>query len=317
MLKLTGTFIDEISHDIPSQNFSADDWAKEFATMKAVGIDTVIMIRCGYQKWLTYPSKFLVEQRDAFTPPVDLVDMFLELAERNGIDFYFGLYDSGEYWLAGEYQKEVDLNRRVVDEVWSTYGDRAAFKGWYLSQEVGRKEHSIIELYRQIAGHCKDVSGDLDTLISPYICGVYRPHIPAKSLEMQKGLLPDEHREHWDEILSGIGDMVDIVAFQDGGAGWDHLDEYLAINKELADKHGLRCWSNTESFDRDVWIQFPPIKFEKLMRKLNAAETVGVEKAITFEFSTFMSPNSCWPSGRNLFKRYCEQAGIDYRETCE
>ena len=61
-------------------------------------------------------------------------------------------------------------------------------------------------------------------------------------------------------------------------------------------------------------IQSPPIKFEKLMRKLNAAEAVGVEKAITFEFSSFMSPNSCWRSGRNLFNRYCEQAGIDYRE---
>ena len=31
-----------------------------------------------------------------------------------------------------------------------------------------------------------------------------------------------------------------------------------------------------------------------------------VEKAITFEFSHFMSPNSMWPSARSLFVRYNE-----------
>jgi beta-xylosidase len=44
---------------------------------------------------------------------------------------------------------------------------------------------------------------------------------------------------------------------------------------------------------------------------MHAAEAVGVEKIITFEFSHFMSPNSCWPAARNLFKRYCEHFDID------
>ena len=29
---------------------------------------------------------------------VDLIDLFLRLAEKYGMKFYFGLYDSGKYW---------------------------------------------------------------------------------------------------------------------------------------------------------------------------------------------------------------------------
>ena len=69
-MKLTGTFIDEISHDIPHQNWGAAEWDRDFATMKAVGIDTVILIRCGYQRWLTYPSDVLLAKERGYRPPV-------------------------------------------------------------------------------------------------------------------------------------------------------------------------------------------------------------------------------------------------------
>ena len=55
-LRITGTFLDEISHDIPHQNWGEKEWDQDFAYMKAIGIDTVIDIRCGYRKFITYPS---------------------------------------------------------------------------------------------------------------------------------------------------------------------------------------------------------------------------------------------------------------------
>ena len=61
-LKITGTFLDEISHDIPHQNWGEKEWDADFRNMKAIGIDTVIMIRCGYRKFITYPSKYLLGQ---------------------------------------------------------------------------------------------------------------------------------------------------------------------------------------------------------------------------------------------------------------
>ena len=39
----------------------------------------------------------------------------------------------------------------------------------------------------------------------------------------------------------------------------------------MADKYGIECWTNAESFDRDMPIKFLPIKFDKLRMKLEAA----------------------------------------------
>ena len=41
-LKITGTFLDEISHDIPHQNWGEKEWDLDFQHMKNIGIDTVI-----------------------------------------------------------------------------------------------------------------------------------------------------------------------------------------------------------------------------------------------------------------------------------
>lgn len=92
---ITGTFIDEISHDIPHQNWGPVEWEKDFQYMKAAGIDTVIVIRCGYRKFLTYPSDYLISKHQCYAPSIDLIDLYLTLAERYGMKLFFGLYDSG------------------------------------------------------------------------------------------------------------------------------------------------------------------------------------------------------------------------------
>ena len=121
MMRITGTFIDEISHDIPHQNWGPREWEKDFQYMKAAGIDTVIVIRCGYRKFLTYPSDYLINTHHCYAPPIDLIDLYLTLAERYNIKLYFGLYDSGHYWDTGNLQFEIDANYFVIDEVWKKY----------------------------------------------------------------------------------------------------------------------------------------------------------------------------------------------------
>jgi hypothetical protein len=304
-MQITGTFLDEISHDIPHQNWGAREWDKDFAAMKAVGIDTVILIRCGHKRWLTYPSEVLIK-RGGYKPPVDLVDMFLRLSEKWGMSFYFGGYDSGEYWHNGEFEKEVDLNRAVFDEVWAKYGKSPAFKGWYLSQEVSRRFGSIIPTYAKMGQHVKEISGNLPVMISPYIQGVKAVNAFEAQIKASEGISTEDHEKEWNEILDGIKNAVDIVAFQDGHVDFHELTDYLTINKALAEKHGMDCWTNCESFDRDMPIKFLPIKWEKLLMKLEAARLAGIDKAITFEFSHFMSPNSCYKQAEGLYNRYRE-----------
>ena len=82
------------------------------------------------------------------------------------------------------------------------------------------------------------------------------------------------------------------------------------------DELGIELWNNVETFTRDMPIKFPPIDFRELTEKLKISARYAT-KNITFEFSHFMSPNSCYLSARNLYKRYCEyfKTGFNFNMT--
>lgn len=303
---ITGTFIDEISHDIPHQNWGAVEWDNDFRHMKAMGIDTVVVIRCGYRRFLTYPSEYLVRELGCYAPPIDLIDLFLSLAEKYGIQLYFGLYDSGVYWDTGNMQYEADTNRFVIEEVWKRYGHRKAFKGWYLSTEISRKTKGAIEAFSSMGTMCKQISNQLPVFISPWIDGKKAVLAASGTLTKADAVTLHEHEQEWNEIFDGIHKSIDAVAFQDGHIDFHELEDFFRINKQLADRYQLQCWTNAESFDRDMPIKFLPIKFEKLRLKLEAAGRADYDKAITFEFSHFMSPQSAYIQAHHLYNRYTE-----------
>ena len=176
-MKIKATFLDEISHDIPHQNWGPKEWDADFAYMKDIGIEMVVLIRSGYKRWQTFPSKVLSKKEKCYTPPIDLVELFLSLSDKYGMQFYFGLYDSGrywvdpEFWLNGSYEREVEVNKELIDEVWNTYRHHKSFAGWYLSQECSRNNGKIIEMFAQLGRYCKNASSGLPVLISPYIDG--------------------------------------------------------------------------------------------------------------------------------------------------
>jgi hypothetical protein len=305
-MQITGTFIDEISHDIPHQNWGPVEWEKDFQYMQAAGIDTVIVIRCGYRNFLTYPSKYLIKNYNCYQPPIDLIHLFLSLSDKYGMSLYFGLYDSGQYWDTGNLQSEIDINYIVIDEVWQKYGHFKSFKGWYLSTEISRKTKGAIEAFNSLGKMCKDISGQLPVFISPWIDGKKAVMAASSNLSKEDAVSIKEHEEEWDEIFDGIHKNIDAVAFQDGHIDYHELEQFFTVNKKMANKYQLSCWTNAESFDRDMPIKFLPIKFEKLKLKLQAAAKVGYEKAITFEFSHFMSPQSAYIQAHHLYNRYLE-----------
>lgn len=305
-MQITGTFIDEISHDIPHQNWGPLEWEKDFQHMKAIGIDTVIVIRCGYRRFITYPSTYLINQLGCYRPPIDLIDLFLTLAEKYEMQFYFGLYDSGAYWDTGDMQHELDVNQYVIDEIWKMYGNRKAFKGWYISTEISRKTKGAIEIFSRLGNNCKQISAGLPVFISPWIDGKKAVMAASGILTKEDAVSLQEHEKEWNEIFDGIQHSIDAVAFQDGHIDFHELEDFFRVNKQLADRYQLKCWTNAESFDRDMPIKFLPIKFEKLKLKLDAAARAGYDKAITFEFSHFMSPQSAYPQAHHLYNRYQE-----------
>ena len=228
-LKITGTFLDEISHDIPHQNWGLKEWDRDFQYMKAIGIDTVIMIRSGYRKFITYPSKYLLG-KGCYMPSVDLLEMFLKLAEKYGMKFYFGLYDSGRYWDTGDLSWEIEDNKYVIEEVWKSYGKRyKSFGGWYISGEISRATKGAIDAFHAMGKQCKDVSGGLPTFISPWIDGKKAVMASGNKLTKEEAVSVQQHEKEWNEIFDGIHDVVDACAFQDGHIDYDELDAFFAV----------------------------------------------------------------------------------------
>ena len=226
------------------------------------------------------------------------------------LKFYFGLYDSGKYWDTGDLSWEIEDNKYVIDEVWDEYGEKyKSFGGWYISGEISRKTKGAIDAFRTMGKQCKDVSGGLPTFISPWIDGK-KAVMGTGKLTKEDAVSVQEHEREWNEIFDGVHDVVDACAFQDGHIDYDELDAFFAVNKKLADKYGMQCWTNAETFDRDMPIDFLPIKFDKLRMKLEAAKRAGYDKAITFEFSHFMSPQSAYLQAGHLYNRYKEYFNI-------
>lgn len=296
-LRITGTFLDEITHDIPSQNWGPAEWRREFELYSRIGIDTLIIIRAGYQNKCIFPAKAIPELLPVYD---DLGELFYSLADEFGIAMYLGTYDSGFYWHRRSWWKEVDLNRSFLDEAVGRYGHHPSFKGWYLSHETGKNDAHIIELFNAIGGHCKTLK-DVPVLISPYPQGAKQSGENALTLE--------ESFEHWDRIFDATRGSFDVCAFQDGQVHYQELPKFTQGIAELGKKHGITIWSNVESFDRDMPIKFPPADWRRLRFKMEAASEVA-EKLITFEFPHFMSPYSCYPAAHNLFRRYCDHFEI-------
>ena len=92
---ITGTFIDEITYDIPSSNWTKRQWKRDLDNMKKVGIDTLIFIRGGFYGKTIYPSSYFhTENTDDFAgfileealcDPASIVSEKQEQLQRSGL----------------------------------------------------------------------------------------------------------------------------------------------------------------------------------------------------------------------------------------
>ena len=290
-LPITGTFLDEITVDIPSQNWGPDEWSADFDAMRAIGIDTVIIIRGGLGRKTLFPSRVI-----GTSPTEDLAQFFLDQSAARNMNLYFGNYDSWEWARKGAWKEEITLNRRFMKEIWERYGSHPSFAGWYLTHETSHRRLCFRELYRELSEYAKTLAPDKPVLISPYY--------PTRKIYGGKALPPGRFADSWRQLLHGTT-TIDYAAFQDGTATLEELDAYLGQAKVVMDELGIQLWNNVETFTRDMPIRFPPIDFRELREKLLVAARHAT-KNITFEFSHFMSPNSCFASARNLYGRYRE-----------
>ena len=290
---ITATFLDEITYDIPSSNWTRKQWCKDLDHMKKVGIDTIVFIRGGFYDKAVFPSKHfsnLQEENDDFAGMI-----FQEAAKRN-MKVFMGLYISNITWNDGDAQGEIEKNKVFVEEVLERYGNMPSFEGWYIPHETCDRGGNIKETMGGLAALCKEKSPDKKVLVSPF----FRTSV---TLGEELAYSPERMAEEWDEIWEYGGQYIDYCAFQDGTAPLEQLADYFIAMKRVCDKYNMQLWANVETFERDVRRMYYPIPFDLLRKKINVLRPY-VDKMMTFEFSHFLSPQSIYPSARNLNKVY-------------
>ena len=67
-MPIHATFLDEVSWDIPHANWGPSEWDRDFAHMKAMGINTVVLIRAGLGKWIAAPFESLLDKEKVMYP---------------------------------------------------------------------------------------------------------------------------------------------------------------------------------------------------------------------------------------------------------
>ena len=294
---ITGTFIDEVTYDIPALNWSNEQWAKDLDNMKEVGIDTLIIMRGVFYDKCLYPSKIFHTYKE---DNEDFMGMILQEAQKRNMNVYLGMYITDLCWNYGDWKGEIAQNKKYIDEILPRYKDFSSFKGWYIPHETGSNIYNIKETMGGLAALCKDKTPDKKVLISPFFRGVNLYPEP---------LTPENTADVWNNIWERCGKDIDICAFQDGTTKIQDYAEYLKHIKQATDAHGIHLWANVETFERDVRSMFFPIPFDVMRRKIKIAQEY-VEKCITFEFSHFLSPQSIFPSAHNLnalYRKYYEE----------
>ena len=65
---------------------------------------------------------------------------------------------AGIYQAADQPEKalsyELEANKYVTEEVWTTYGHHKSFGGWYISTEISRKTRGCIETFHEMGRMC-------------------------------------------------------------------------------------------------------------------------------------------------------------------
>lgn len=286
---ITGTFIDEITYDIPSSNWSVAQWKRDLDYMQDIGIDTLIMIRGGFGRKTVFPSKVL-----GTLEADDFAGLIFEETSKRKMDLFLGLYLSTVDWNHGDVEGEVAINKKFVNEVWEKYGEYPSFKGWYLPQETNADRLNFSQTIRELSAVCKDKAPDKQVLISPCF---------KTCLTSKQPFIPSQHYEEWDRIFERAGKDVDICAFQDGTAPFSEMKDCFKAVEKACKKHGVAHWVNVELFERDVRNMYYPISFSELKSKIKLHNEYA-EKMISFEFSHFLSPQSIYPSAQNLNALY-------------
>jgi Domain of unknown function (DUF4434)/Domain of unknown function (DUF5109) len=293
------------------RDLTPERWSLEFRDMKAVDINTVVVVSVGHLRadasdpsgysmapeGLLYPSRFTgaVER-----PKKDLLEMILSLADQQGMSVYLGSLQTETDWTDGtEFAALRTYNYRVAAEVVERYGRHRSLAGWYFTQEVWMNwvkkyggNYYGTRLMANWAADMKSIDPTKLTTAAVVVKKTGRGEMP--------GLTAGELRQSMTSFLEAT--RIDIMMPQDGiGAreGAPSLDElpdyFRAMKAATAGTHST-LWGTLETFTADSnpdGEHFPPATIGRIQEQINCVRPY-VSGYVSWIFGDDMSPQATY-----------------------
>jgi hypothetical protein len=309
--KITGTFVDfsiRTHQDEHLLNWDENQWATEFAEMKAAGIDTVIPARAMRWGQTYYHSKVFAtfDERDTLTP-------FMRAAGKTGMKVYLTGF-LNMHFFSGDVEnfqrmmiRDQSIYRTLYTEQFEQFADVAEIAGFYVAHEpdydncsLPGKQEALLGFMRQVYQDAKEIA-DLPVMTSPFFSHSQPPDVIAA---------------WWDSLL---GERIcDIVAMQDGVGCVRNITpaSSLPVFEALAPvfaRRGVEFWHNLECFvidprfsigeyDRQFLILMPA-PTERLDEQYRTHHHL-VSKTITWEYGHSYSRTQTGPDWHNAFSNW-------------
>ena len=267
------------------RNLTPELWRLEFSDMKALAINTVVIISVGhlqpssgqpltcalgtagsYQdssayslapKGFLYPSSYLQPKP---RPATDLLELVLQVADENGMNVYIGSLQTATDWTDGsEFCALRTYNAELATEMQQQYGHHRSFKGWYFNQEIWM---NWVKAFGTQTGNAANYYGT--ALLADWVAtmkGVDPTKMTTAAVVVKEsplgampGLTPDELQQWTASFLSAS--KLDIFMPQDGAgaqtgapAVGDLAAYYNAMSAAIASSgSGTSLWSTLELF---------------------------------------------------------------------
>lgn len=258
--------------------------------LHTLGMDHVVLQYAAVETThLYYPSQLNFLQNTQYKNN-ELFPKSIEAAKEAGTKLWLGLYYNGENWYTPPTAEQLDtLSARilkVLDEVYSLYGDESVVEGVYIPQEIARyywdnlrddaTPEMLTEHFLKPVTDAAQAKG-WKVMVAPF----YNQNLES----------PETLQTFFEELFAA-GFKPDIIAVQDGvgagDAGKPHAETTIVGNYERAvaqacKKYGIEFWVDMELFRTDD--SHALADSARISAQLDTAYAAGAVKVIGYDLA--------------------------------
>ena len=258
--------------------------------LHALGMDEVVLQYAAVEAThLYYPSQLDFLQNTQYKNN-ELFPKSIEAAKTVGTKIWLGLYYNGENWYTPPTAEQLDTlsarNLKVLEEVYSLYGNETVVAGVYIPQEIARYYWDGLR------------SDATPEMLAEHFLKPVTEAAQAKGWKVMaapfynQNLETPEKLQTFFENLFAAGFKPDIIAVQDGvgasDAGKHHAETTNVGNYERAvaqacNQYGIEFWVDMELFRTDD--SHALADSARISAQLDTAYAAGAVKVIGYDLA--------------------------------